>query len=566
MMYSTNVQLVKWTFPAVALIFGLFWYKRRRIHRADPGGIVESNSQDRMMTSYLREVNSNFYDNSTNEETNQSFSTSSCTQQEEPARVPRKVSENMDIPTRKSVPQSCDSSCTEVKPTTDIQLGSNPSTSYLETIVMGRNTPSSFNIELGNNITRVFEDVTEEERCSSAHQNETGSSERKDTEFNCNMGKQLTEEHPEDAIGAAVGQTAYERDSANHSPISGVLEGSIIDEARSEEGSTDSGKGGSINGYRKTNVEQTTYYFAIPQQLVGRLIGRHGSFLHNIRTKAEIQIYVNDHPDASDQKICSIEGNADGIAIALDMIRKKFPEKKFPEVTLIEISTSEVMPVETSWVPHWSQLFLIEGVNNDIVVTHIVKPHWLFIQVPTHPTFPFLRLLDAEMTYAYNNMESSVPNVLTRGMIYVAYWQNMWARVCMEKPDLLGERHKMRLLDHGGYYEFSSSQIRDIMPEYLNLPFQAIEIFLAHIQPKNGVWLDGAYEVIAQICCGAVGQAQVEGYVDSNVYTNIYYNFPKYGVLSLADELVARGFAERAKPEDIIPETSLELFEEPAHL
>lgn len=161
----------------------------------------------------------------------------------------------------------------------------------------------------------------------------------------------------------------------------------------------------------------------MPQLLVGRLIGRHGSFLHNIRTKADVQIYVNDHPDANDQKICTIQGNADGIATALDIIRKKFPEKRFPEVTLDEISTPEVMAidVETSWVTPWSQLFLIEGVNNDIVVTHIIKPNWLFVQLPTHPTFPSLRLLDADMTYTYNNMECSVPTVLA------SKWHNISA-------------------------------------------------------------------------------------------------------------------------------------------
>lgn len=56
----------------------------------------------------------------------------------------------------------------------------------------------------------------------------------------------------------------------------------------------------------------------------------------------------------------------------------------------------------------------------------------------------------------------------------------------MEKVDPLGEKHKMRLLDHGGYYEFSNLEVREIRPEHLALPFQAIEIFLANIRPKNG--------------------------------------------------------------------------------
>lgn len=33
-----QVQLVKWSFPTVALIIGLLWYKRRRADRVDPGG------------------------------------------------------------------------------------------------------------------------------------------------------------------------------------------------------------------------------------------------------------------------------------------------------------------------------------------------------------------------------------------------------------------------------------------------------------------------------------------------------------------------------------------------
>ena len=33
-----QVQLVKWSLPAFALILGLLWYKRRRVDRVDPGG------------------------------------------------------------------------------------------------------------------------------------------------------------------------------------------------------------------------------------------------------------------------------------------------------------------------------------------------------------------------------------------------------------------------------------------------------------------------------------------------------------------------------------------------
>lgn len=89
------------------------------------------------------------------------------------------------------------------------------------------------------------------------------------------------------------------------------------------------------------------------------------------------------------------------------MIRQKFPEKKFPQVTLAEISTLSDINEE---VPAFNipmvitTLPLIEGVSNDINISHIVKPNWLFVQLPTHPTHPYLQNLEEDMTYWYNNL------------------------------------------------------------------------------------------------------------------------------------------------------------------
>lgn len=164
--------------------------------------------------------------------------------------------------------------------------------------------------------------------------------------------------------------------------------------------------GGSINGYRKDNTVLTTYDFAIPHHLVGRLIGRHGNFLQGIRTKADVDIYVNDHPCNGDHKICSIQGSAEGVNLALKMIRQKFPEKKFPQVTLAEISTlSDIEEIPTFSIPLiTSTLPLIDGVSNDVNISHIVKPNWLFVQLPTHPSYPYLQNLEEEMTCLYNNV------------------------------------------------------------------------------------------------------------------------------------------------------------------
>lgn len=70
---------------------------------------------------------------------------------------------------------------------------------------------------------------------------------------------------------------------------------------------------------------------------------------------------------------------------------------------------------------------------------------------------------------------------------YVAvYWNDKWVRGYIERPDPSGKRNVVRLLDYGGYWELSNSQFRPLLYNYLSLPFQAIEVFLANIQPKNG--------------------------------------------------------------------------------
>ena len=46
----------------------------------------------------------------------------------------------------------------------------------------------------------------------------------------------------------------------------------------------------------------------------------------------------------------------------------------------------------------------------------------------------------------------------------------------------------------------------------------------------SGTWQQEAYDLVAQICGGIVGQAQIEGYIDSRTYISLYLNIHKHGV------------------------------------
>lgn len=245
-MYSSiPLQLAKWTIPTVTFAVAFFWYKRRRIERGelqwnDSGGAAESDCEEKTVSSDTMKSDMSLHDSGVREDTNQRV-----TQPEEPTRIPRKVSESMDIPVKNSTSQSfCNDSnqarCMDIEPAEqDVQLGSNPNASYFEIVANSQKThPSESNSSI-EKVMRIFENIVDKkEKTCEIEPFEPSYI----TDISYEKDKQQDEKHAEDTV-KTQGQTTDERDSANHSPISGVLEGSVTDEARSE-GSTDSGKGG----------------------------------------------------------------------------------------------------------------------------------------------------------------------------------------------------------------------------------------------------------------------------------------------------------------------------------
>lgn len=262
-MSATHIQMVKWTFPAFALIIGLLWYKRRRVDRADPGGINKKNRSENNIANQRNQIApSSFYDSGI--QTDESFSLGSSNQPgEEIVCSPRKKSENLDIPQRKAgsqcisahsaTPSKDDQAWYNFADTTSkmeiIQLGSNPKMSNFEMIARSRSASSLENAaDSDDKVVKIFENVVEEEEQKLSSENKTMNAVNTNEENNindkCNYlpSKEPSVINPlKDNVKTPV-QALPERDSANHSPVSGVLEGSVTDEARSE-GSTDSGKG-----------------------------------------------------------------------------------------------------------------------------------------------------------------------------------------------------------------------------------------------------------------------------------------------------------------------------------
>ena len=159
-------------------------------------------------------------------------------------------------------------------------------------------------------------------------------------------------------------------DSSNFKSENSVTTGSpeqaYSNEELSSEPDTDEVDNGSSIESPSTNMllpnPYIVYQFELPASLCGRLIGRFGHCVREIKLNTNANIIVNNHPYANDAKVCSVEGNnqllilmyfadaefflylfiflgyRDEIRNALQMIRSRFPTREFPEVTLQQIN------------------------------------------------------------------------------------------------------------------------------------------------------------------------------------------------------------------------------------
>ncbi|CAH1957628.1 unnamed protein product [Acanthoscelides obtectus] len=324
---------------------------------------------------------------------------------------------------------------------------------------------------------------------------------------------------------------------------------------RAKMGSSDSGKGGSDVATpppsRTPGIEHSSspsyYEFVIPQVLVGKLIGRHGSFVTHIRDKTNAMIIVRKHPTDNKMKVCSVEGTKEAIEKALKMVREKFPLKRYPEVTLEEVHfTPPISPF--SLIPDHLYLKLVEGINNDTILSCLVAPNHLFMQQPTHPSFPSLNVLTNCMNGCYNDCQSPMlPNPIAPNTVCAAYSVDGWYRAMVLSSDPETEMSYVKFLDYGGFAYVENSKLRQIRGDFMLLPFQAAEGILANIRSKNedGTWPEEAYNVVADITKGAIIYTQVADYTEDGVPLVLcYVVVGPTSIIFLNQHLVDKGFAE----------------------
>lgn len=67
-----------------------------------------------------------------------------------------------------------------------------------------------------------------------------------------------------------------------------------------------------------------------------------------------------------------------------------------------------------------------------------------------------------------------------------AYSIDAWYRAIILSTDEETETSYVKFLDYGGYAYVENDKLRQIRQDFMLLPFQAAECFLANVKSKNG--------------------------------------------------------------------------------
>nr|XP_016923120.1 A-kinase anchor protein 1, mitochondrial [Drosophila suzukii]XP_016923121.1 A-kinase anchor protein 1, mitochondrial [Drosophila suzukii] len=317
--------------------------------------------------------------------------------------------------------------------------------------------------------------------------------------------------------------------------------------------SGDSGKGSSLPRSEATRVK-TTYEFLFPISLIGHLYGRKRTFINQIKAKTLASVVLSKNPYSSKVRICTIEGTESEIDAALAMIRQRLPAKRYPNFTMQRIHFAlpqTIVPLSTESLYNL-QLKLIEGINNDVVVSAVLSGSHVFIQHPLHPSHPSLPMLQKQLYDSYSTMESPLLPSLEVSAVCVIPINGVWYRVQIVDTDAEDEeRCLVKFLDFGGYMNVGFDTLRQIRTDFMSVPFQATECILSNIEPIGETWSIEAAEILNQLTKGIVLQAQVAGYNSHNIPE--IYLFASLGpnnVIFINKELVARNLAKWVEMRD----------------
>ncbi|XP_041356095.1 microtubule-associated protein futsch-like [Gigantopelta aegis] len=286
---------------------------------------------------------------------------------------------------------------------------------------------------------------------------------------------------------------------------------------------------------RVTTSRQTIITVKVPKRCVGTVIGRQGSNIKKIQEKSGARVHFQEEnvlsPQEAEERTVTIRGSSDSAQEAELMIRQIIADMADPFTEQIT-------------VPGYTL--------GRIIVSAIEHPGHFWVQILSEKAEQLEKLTDS-LTAFYRTQEATenfpMPAAAVGDVVAAPFEQDdEWYRARV--TDVGDEKVDLFYVDYGDSCWISRNMLRQIRPDFLSLPFQAVECKLSNIKPKGEEWSDEAIEVFEDLTHCAQWKVLISKTVhyetkgeDMVPCLRLYdTNGPEDVDISL--ELIKRGFAE----------------------
>merc|ERR550525_1113000 len=162
-------------------------------------------------------------------------------------------------------------------------------------------------------------------------------------------------------------------------------------------------------------------------------------------------------------------------------------------------------------------------VVHDVTVSCVTDSCRVFIQHMKNPTFEGLKNLETELLTTYT-MEPAkeLLRPIAQGSVLGVFSDSKWYRCQVVSYNSKQDTCNVKFVDHGGYTTVPASHLRQLKSDFLRLPFQAIEVYLAHVNPSTSEMLFHANVSIRLLGQADDGVPMIQAYYYDGDYINIF--------------------------------------------
>lgn len=246
----------------------------------------------------------------------------------------------------------------------------------------------------------------------------------------------------------------------------------------------------------------------VPQMACGKILGRCGDALQEICRKSMAKVWIEGTRARGDNRRIMITGTQDQINVARSLIEQKVKDdadfrRSQEQLDIRREPRIRTPPSSITATPIPREVLqpTVEKLNTtnssgqlEVFVSAVVSPSRFYLQL-VGPQSAELDILVETMTEYYNQQENRDLHQIRKpylGQIVAAEFNadRKWYRA--EVVAILPNEFKpeevvldLYFVDYGDNQYIQPADVYELRPDFLALRFQAIECFLAHIEPNS---------------------------------------------------------------------------------